>query len=443
MSEHDATTKRADGLVMFGLTGDLGSIKLFPALYELAASGRLDGITVIGAGRSEHSDDALNSMFHEAMEGVEPAGGGDVDPAIVDGVDLRYVSGDSTKADTYDRLLDTLGDVERPVVYAAVPPDLFGDIAAALSSSRFPDTTRLVVEKPFGTSADDARSLYDTITGEIDAEHLFIVDHFLAKAAVENLVIVRSNAILHNSLHRGAVDRVEVVMKEEGDVEGRGSFYEGVGVVDDVVQNHLLQSLAMAMMDQPVDDSDDALISARRNLLSSMTPADPGAATFGQYRGYRDVEDVADDSTVATFVSLTTSVDSDRWRGVPITITTGKALDETVTTITFHLSPIEGGGVDEPNQIVFELKPQPRIVIDLQVLSSGDHRTTDERAIVCGPDDHGDLGDYATMLDNALTGERRHFADIDGVIAAWKVVDPLNGSDVDPEPYEPGSTGPA
>ena len=443
MSEHDENSTRGDGLVMFGLTGDLGSIKLFPALYELAASGRLDGVTVVGAGRSEHTDDELNAMFHEAMDGVEPAAGGEVESSIIDGVDLHYVTGDSTEAATYDRLLETLGDVERPVVYAAVPPDLFGDIAAALSSSSFPDATRFVVEKPFGTSADDARELYDTITSEIDAERLFIVDHFLAKAAVENLVVVRSNAILHNSLHGGAVDRIDVVMKETADVEGRGSFYEGVGVVDDVVQNHLLQSLAMAMMDQPADDSDEALIAARRDLLDAMQPSDPATATFGQYRGYRDVEDVDDESTVATFVSLETTVDSDRWRGVPITITSGKALDETVTTITFHLSPVEGGGVDEPNRIVFELKPRPRVLIDLQVLSSGDHRTTDERAVVCGPDDHGDLGDYATMIDNALTGERRHFADIDGVVAAWKVVDPLNAADVEPEPYEPGSTGPA
>lgn len=436
---HDDPSERADALVMFGLTGDLGEKKLFPALYELQAAGRL-GVPVIGVGRSEYTDEDLGRMLRESLDGYTPADGSSVDASVVDAIDLSYLSGDSTESATYDALADRLGSTDHPVVYAALPPGIFGDVARGIAASSFPDTTRLVCEKPFGDDVDTARSLYDEITDAMAPERLFIVDHFLAKSAIENMLTVRSsNPLIENSMCSRFVERIDIEMHESGDVDGRGSFYESVGAVDDVIQNHLLQMLAVLTMEPPADDSDEAYHAARSTLLATVVPFAPDAATFGQYDGYRDLDDVADDSTVETFAAVRTTIDNERWRDVPVTIRTGKALaaDSTVATIT--LQP-NGAGVD--NRIRFEVKPQASVTFDIARLDPDTHEPTPVSVVVCGPDDHGALGDYAVMLDNAMGGNTRHFARIEDVVGAWRVVAPLHADAPELVTYEPGSDGP-
>lgn len=439
--DHDtANRQRADALVMFGLTGDLGSKKLFPSLYELQAAGRL-GIPVIGVGRSEHSDDDVRAMLDEALADYEPNDGEPVDPDVVAAIDLSYMTGDSTEPAIYDALLDRLDDASLPVVYAALPPGIFGDVARGISASKFPEATRLVCEKPFGDDVDSAQALFDEMTDALDAERLFIVDHFLAKSAIENMLTVRtSNALIENSMCAQFVDRVDIEMLESGDVDGRGSFYESVGAIDDVVQNHLLQLLAVLTMERPEDDSDDAYHAARSTLLATVVPFDPDAAIVAQYDGYRELDDVADDSQVETYAEARTTIDNDRWRDVPITIRTGKALARDSTAATIVLTSHGPGRID--NTIRFEVKPQASVSFDIGVLDPGSHDAVPTTVVACGPDDHGALGDYAVMLDNALAGETRHFARIDDVVAAWRIVAPLHADTPELRTYEPGSDGP-
>lgn len=428
---------------MLGLTGDLGRKKLFPAIYELAADGRLDG-PVIGVGRSDHTDAELREMFEDALDDHEPAGGGEVDPDVARSVDLTYLAGDSTEQAVYDEMAERLEGRQRPLVYAALPPDLFGSVASGIAAADLPDTTRLVVEKPFGDGADAARALYAEITNSIAPDRLFIVDHFLAKAAIENMLIVRAvNPLLHNSLDATHVDAIDVIMHESGGVDGRGSFYEGVGAIQDVVQNHLLQMLAMVTMEPPVDDSDEAHHRARRDLLAAIEPVRPTDAVLGQYLGYRDLDDVADDSDVETFVWLSLSIDNDRWRGVPVSVRTGKRLREDRTEAIFHLRNTSPHHSNHGNRVRFSVKPAASLSIDLDVMDSETHEPKPTSVIACGPADHGELGDYAVMFDNAMRGETRHFAQIDGIVEAWRVLDPLLA---DPPPlreYEPGSSGPS
>lgn len=428
---------------MLGLTGDLGRKKLFPAIYELAAAGRLDG-PVIGVGRSDHTDAELREMFEDALDDHEPAGGGEVDPDVARSVDLTYLAGDSTEQAVYDEMAERLEGRQRPLVYAALPPDLFGSVASGIAAADLPDTTRLVVEKPFGDGADAARALYAEITNSIAPDRLFIVDHFLAKAAIENMLIVRAvNPLLHNSLDATHVDAIDVIMHESGGVDGRGSFYEGVGAIQDVVQNHLLQMLAMVTMEPPTDDSDEAHHRARRDLLAAIEPVRPTDAVLGQYLGYRDLDDVADDSSVETFVWLSLSIDNDRWRGVPISVRTGKRLREDRTEAIFHLRNTLPHHSNHGNRVRFSVKPAASLSIDLDVMDSETHEPRPTSVIACGPADHGELGDYAVMFDNAMRGETRHFAQIDGIVEAWRALDPLLA---DPPPlreYEPGSTGPS
>ncbi len=432
--------ERADALVMFGLTGDLGEKKLFPALYELQASGRL-GIPVVGVGRSEHTDEELAEMLRTSLAGYSPANGGEVDPAVVDAIELSYLSGDSTDAGTYDALVSRLDGTNRPVVYGALPPGIFGEVARGIAGSSLPETTRLVCEKPFGNDVESARELYDEVTEALDPSRLFIVDHFLAKSAIENMLTVRtSNPLLENSMCSQFVERIDVEMLEAGDVDGRGSFYESVGAIDDVLQSHLLQMLAVLTMERPTDDSDEAYHTARSTLLATVVPFDPEVAIIGQYAGYCDLDDVADDSRVETFVEATTTIDTDRWRDVPVTIRTGKALssDSTVATITLR-SP--GPDLVE-NRIRFEVKPRASVAFDIGVMDPSSHDTVPATIVAWGPEDHGDLGDYAVMLDNALAGATRHFAHIDDVVAAWRIVAPLHSESLELQTYEPGSDGP-
>ncbi len=427
---------------MFGLTGDLGRKKLFPAIYDLAAAGRLD-MPVIGVGRTEHTDTDLRELFDDALSDYEPAGGAPVDPAIAEAVDLGYVQGDSTETAVYDVLAVRLDGCRNPLIYAALPPAIFGSVARGIAAGNLPDATRLVIEKPFGDDAESAQALFDEITEEIPADQMFIVDHFLAKAAIENILTVRTvNPLLDVLLHSDHVDAIDVTMSESGGVDGRGSFYEGVGAIKDVVQNHMLQLLAMATMDPPQNDSDEALHAARSALLERIEPVRVDDVVLGQYDGYRELDDVADDSDVETYVSLSLTIDHDRWRGVPVTMRTGKRLATDLTEVVFHLKQAGRHSTRHGNRIRFSVKPRASVSFDLDVIDPDSHDPRPTTVYACGPQDHGDLGDYAVMFDNAMSGDDHHFAQIDGIVASWRVLAPLLAADVELRTYQPGTDGP-
>ncbi len=350
----------ADALVLFGLTGDLGEKKLFPAIVELARAGLLTG-PVIGVGRSERTDDDLWRMLIDAT--------GDEGRSLRGDLDLGYLAGDSADETTYRALADRLGDVRCPVVYAALPPDLFAGVATGLDAAGLADRARLVVEKPFGRDAAGARELFDRLAVSIAPDRIFAVDHFLAKSSVENLLAFREgNPMIEAALRRGVVKRVELTMAESFGVDGRGSFYDGVGALRDVVQNHLLQTLAVLLMEPPGDRSAQALADARSDLLAAIRPIDPARTVRGQFDGYLDIDGVDDDSATETYLAVELFVDSDRWRGVPVFLRTGKELAESYTeaVITFAEDP-------NPSRLRLGLKPSPTIVLELSVLDADHH----------------------------------------------------------------------
>lgn len=433
--DHAHPEPTAGALVMFGLTGDLGEKKLLPALTELAAADLLPG-PVIGVGRSEHSDEELRDLLVEAA--------GPLDPEVAARLDLRYLQGDSTDPDTYTRLDEMIADAvgndsgegAEIVVYAALPPDLFGGVAKGINEAGMSDRVRLVVEKPFGHDAASARELHEAITEHLPADRLFAVDHFLAKSAVENLLTFRSaNPMIDAAMHAGVVERVELTMAEDFGVDGRGSFYDPVGAIRDVVQNHLLQTLAVLLMDPPEDDSAEAFAASRARLLDAVRPLDPASVVVGQYDGYRDIEGVDDDSRTETFVAAVLEIDDERWGSVPVAVRTGKemAASYTEAVITFR---------SEQNRLRFQLKPDTTIAVEVGVLDPESHGVRATTMWACGPSDHGVLGDYATMLAGALAGDHRHFAKIDDIVAAWDIVAPVLEREIDPLPYAPGSYGP-
>ena len=437
---------RADALVMFGLTGDLGDKKLLPALLELARAGELD-MPVIGVGRSDHSDDELRRMLAEATATDRD----DDDDGAGAGIDLSYISGSADDDATYDALVERLNGASCPVIYAALPPALFGDVAEAIAQSALPNTTRLVLEKPFGEDAASAQQLYDTIDAAIGADCLFLVDHFLAKAEVEALpVIMAGNPIINGAIGSGMVSSIDIEMLETDGLEGRGSFYESVGAIDDVVQNHMVQMLAAAVMHAPEDDTDGAYLRARAAALRSIETVRADDVVLGQFDGYRDLDDVAADSTTETFVDASTFVHDQRWGRVPIRLRTGKqmATESTAITIRWNNAAVGDaaggdGGWDgaAPNSIRYQVKPDPHIEISISTLDPLHHAATPLALSAELPDSHGPLDEYARMLLDAIVGRRRHFAQIDDVVESWRIVAEMRNAGP-PRPYRPGSLGP-
>ena len=418
MNPRPTRSEGGDALVVFGLTGDLGHDELLPGLVLLHATGRL-GVPVVGVGRNAPDD--VEQILRDAVDPSLAARTGMSIDDLVDRIDLRFVEGDATDPDTWQQIADVLGDVRLPVVYAALPPALLGDVAEQVARGPLSDSTRLVLEKPFGHDRESATDLYDRITSDIDPDRLFLVDHFLAKPTIRNLTTVRRTPLLDLTLRAERLEQITIEFPEPGGLEGRGSFYEGVGgVVPDVVQNHLLQTVASALLEPPAGSSNDDERAARVDLLRRIAPIDPEHVIFGQYDGYRGLDDVDDDSQVPTLISADLEVDHDRWRDVPIRLRTGKRVAPEPFAVDWRL---RGEGL--ARSVRAQVKPNASVQIDLDELDPDTHGVVTATACTPVRSDHGALDAYATVLGDALIGSRHHMASIDEVVECWRIVEPV------------------
>jgi len=437
--------ERSDAFVFFGATGDLAYQQIFPALQALIRRGQLD-IPIIGVARPNRSLDELRARVRESLEHH-----GGVDPEAFRKLCslLRYVPGDYTEEATFERLRRALGSVARPAHYLAIPPALFGPVAEGLARSGCAEGARVVVEKPFGRDVASARELSRTLHRVFDESAVFRIDHFLGKEPVQNLLYFRfANSFLEPLWNRFHIAGVHITMAEDFGVRTRGRFYEEVGAIRDVVQNHLLQITALLAMEAPVSTAAEDIQDAKLNVFRAIRPLRPSELVRGQYRGYREEPGVASDSQVESFVALRLHIDNWRWAGVPFCIRTGKRLPVTRTEVAVTLKPPpqalfgEADARTPANRLLFRLSPDVFIALGARAKLPGEQLAGEEIALVARSQAADGLPPYERLIGDALRGDNTLFASAAGVEVAWRIVEPVLGGVTPVHEYEPGTWGP-
>jgi glucose-6-phosphate 1-dehydrogenase len=442
--------------VLFGATGDLAERKLFPGLYRLAAAERLPAeYAVIGSGRhSPGSDDEFRDRVRDGLrDSVD-----DLDDAVLDDFlqRLRFQTSDADDgADLAQAVRDAhdkLGGDAKTLIYLSVPPTAMKPMIGMLGREHLTDGARVVVEKPFGTDLESSRELDAALKEVVSEEQVYRIDHFLGKEAVQNILALRfANGLIEPAWNREHLKSVQIDVPEELTVEGRGSFYESTGCFRDMISTHLCQVLGFVAMEPPVHFDAVSLRNEKAKVFAAMRPLDPKRVVFGQYDGYRDEEDVAEDSPVETYVALEAFVDTERWQGLPFYLRTGKAMGATRRTVTLTFrTPPDGRFGDQSyaaNRLVLELSDDASVTAHMTAKRPGP-----ELALMpvqlhidlaeADPDHDVPLEAYEKLLLDVMRGDQTLFTRADEVDRLWQVCQPVLDAPPQAQPYAKGSWGP-
>lgn len=431
-------------VVIFGASGDLTSRKLIPAWYNLYRQNRLpEQFQVVGFARRPYSHDDFRGLMRDALAKNE-----DFDEKTWEkfAQKLWYSRGDLNTAADYESLHKFLYDIEKSnanrLYYLATSPNYYEAVVTNLQEARLTSEEdgwrRLVVEKPFGFDLASAKALNKTIHKVFNENQVYRIDHYLGKETVQNILFFRfANTIFEPVWNRNYIDHVQITVAEEVDVEHRGGYYDGAGVLRDMFQNHLLQLLSLVTMEPPSSMSADALRNEKVKALSALRTVEPADAVRGQYEGYVGSEGIAPDSTTPTFAALKLHIDNWRWQGVPFYLRSGKALKQKASEIVieFRRPPhlffdLPRGQELEPNLLCLCIQPDEGIHIQFQAKVPGSMK--DVQSVPMEFKYSDSFGDtplpeaYERLLLDAIHGDAALFTREDEIELSWKLIDSVN-----------------
>lgn len=440
----------SDALVSFGVSGDLAKKMTFVSLYRLAERGLLD-VPFIGVAFTDWSDDEFRA---HALQSIKDCGQ-EVDEKVWKkmAAGMTYVQGDYTKPETYAAVKEKLGDAKRPLFYLEIPPSLFLTAVKGLHEVGVTRNARVVIEKPFGHDYQSAVELYGELSKMLEERQIYRIDHYLGKNAIQDIMVWRfSNRMFEPIWNSANIESVQITMSESFDVADRGSFYDRVGALKDVVQNHIMQIIGLLSMDPPSKATPAAIHSQQLQAFESMRPVEPSDCVRGQYTGYHDVKGVAEGSTTETFVAIKLFIDSWRWAGVPFFIRTGKNLACTATeaVVVYKRPPLPlfketGCPQPERNRLRFRFgHGDDGVQMRVQALDPSSQMAS--KPVVLNVDFSEALGEeklpYEQLLGDALQGIATRFATQQIIEGTWMALSKILEHPSPVIEYAPGTMGP-
>jgi glucose-6-phosphate 1-dehydrogenase len=442
--------------VLFGATGDLAKRMVIPAFYGLAQHGLLpEKWLLVGNGRGDQSHEDFTAHVHDVLTEFGPKPEGPAWDAFKK--NLRFAGGGFEKSNP-GSLLDVLGEAKaelgqsaRYVHYLAIPPVAFITVTEALGEHGLAEGSRVVYEKPFGTSPANFRELDSAVHSVLDESQVFRIDHFLGKEGTQNLHILRfGNGLFEAAWTREHIRAVQIDVPEDLDIADRAEFYDQTGALLDMVVTHLFQVAAEIAMEPPVSMKADDLQAARESVIAAFRPLAKEDVVFGQFEGYDRTDGISHGSQTNTFVAARLWIDTDRWRDVPFLLRTGKQLAASGQQVSVLFrepdsGPLEHAALMTGNVLTVTLSGSGSIRIKLVIKEPGAELdlATDETDLPLSEVANADpLPPYVKLIDDVIVGDRSLFTRPDGLEHAWEVIAPILDDPPQTLPYKRGSWGP-